>query len=237
MSELFTESPLSPMRQMIADRMVAAKTTIPHYRVSMDINMDSVIRLRKRLNAESVAGTKLSLNDFIIKAAAQSLIQVPEINVQLVEGKVRQFHSAHISVVIATDGGIVTPVIREAEQQSVYAISASVSAFAERANKKRLKMHEFEGGTFTISNLGMFGVCEFDAIINAPQGAIMAVAGIEEKYWVNNGKNSIANVMRVTLSLDHRLIDGVQGAKYLQFFKKQIENPENIVELFGGDEQ
>lgn len=227
-SDIFDIIPLTPLRKIIAARMTEAKQTIPHFRVAADIEMDALLTLRKQFNTEN-SDLKISVNDFIIKACAIALIENPAINIQLVNGKIHQYRQADISVVIAVDGGLSTPVIHNANNKSLLEIASEVKSVAARAAQGQLKMDEILGGSFSISNLGMYGINQFDAIINPPQGAILAVAGAIPQPIVKDGMIITATIMRVNLSLDHRAIDGAAGALFLTTLRKILENPEELL--------
>lgn len=225
----FTVLPLSPLRKVIAERMTEAKRTIPHFRLVSDIAMDAVIRMRKEVNAAH-PDAAISLNDCIIKACAAALMKHPDVNCQLVDEQLHQFAQADISVVTAVDGGLSTPVIRAANLKSLQQIAAEVKGLAARAAKGQLRMSEILGGSFSISNLGGYGVDQFDAIINPPQCAILAVGRAQPKMTVSDqGEARIATLMRVTLSVDHRAIDGVAGAQFLRTLRQNLEQPEGLL--------
>lgn len=220
---------LSPLRKVIAARMIEAKQTIPHYRLTADIEMDALLALHKRQGAEA-RDVKLSVNDFLIKACAATLMQSPDINIQFVDNEIRRFAQADISVVVAVEGGLSTPVLRGADKKSVYAIAREMKDLATRATNGTLKMDEIEGGSFSISNLGMYEVDQFDAIINSPQGAILAIGGARPQLAPGpDGTARTATIMRATLSCDHRVIDGVQGAAFLQKLREQIAAAETLL--------
>ena len=216
--------PLSPLRKIIAARMTEAKQTIPHYRISVDIEMDTLLALRKQFTIDN-PNSKVSVNDVVIKACANALMECPAINSQLIDDEIHQYSQADISIVISVEGGLSTPVIRNANTKSMQEIAKEVKGLATRAQKGTLIMDEILGGSFTISNLGMYGVDQFDAIINPPQCAILALGGARKKAIVKNGGLAIATMMRATLSLDHRAIDGAYGAEFLVQLKSQLENP------------
>lgn len=226
--DIYHVIPLTPLRKVIAARMTEAKQTIPHFRVAADIEMDALLALRKQVNAEN-SDHKVSVNDFIIKACATALMEHPAINIQLVNDEIHQYRQADISVVIAVDGGLSTPVIRNANNKSLLEIASEVKSVAARAAQGQLKMDEILGGSFSISNLGMFGIDQFDAIINPPQGAILAVGGAIPQPIVKDGMITTATIMRVNLSLDHRAIDGAIGAQFLATLRKILENPEALL--------
>ncbi|MEH6588634.1 MAG: dihydrolipoamide acetyltransferase family protein [Halioglobus sp.] len=223
----FREEKLNGMRKTIAARLTESKQTIPHYRVSVDIEIDSLLQQRKFMNDE--LGHSLSVNDFVIKACAGALERVPEVNVQFTGDSVRYFDQVDISMAVAIDGGLITPVVRNVGNKSLPQIAAEAKDLAQRAQAGALGIDEFQGGTFSISNLGMFGVDQFDAVINLPQAAILAVAAGKRKP-VMHGDNMVpATVMRVSLSSDHRAIDGATAAKFLQVLKGLLENPASML--------
>uniref|UniRef100_A0A3Q1ESP4 Acetyltransferase component of pyruvate dehydrogenase complex n=1 Tax=Acanthochromis polyacanthus TaxID=80966 RepID=A0A3Q1ESP4_9TELE len=209
--------------QVIAQRLMQSKQTIPHYYLSLDVNMDQVLELRKELN-ENI---KLSVNDFIIKASALACLKVPECNSSWLDTVIRQNHVVDVSVAVSTASGLITPIVFNAHTKGLAAISSDVSALAAKARDGKLQPHEFQGGTFTISNLGMFGVKNFSAIINPPQSCILAVGGSEKRLIpADNEKGfDVASVMSVTLSCDHRVVDGAVGAQWLAEFRKFLEKP------------
>lgn len=226
MDEGFTVKTLSPMRKIIAARMAEAKRTIPHFRLTVEIDVDALLELRRRLRAKH-SDTTPSLNDFLIKACAGALMETSAINIQWMEGEIRQFRTADISVVTALEDGLSTPIVRNAEHKTVWEISREVRELAARAAKNALKMHEIIGGSFSISNLGMHGIDQFDAIVNPPQCAILAVGVAKPSVIVSAEKEMrIANVMRATLSADHRAIDGAVGAAFLARLRERIEHPQ-----------
>jgi pyruvate dehydrogenase E2 component (dihydrolipoamide acetyltransferase) len=225
MSEEYLVRPLSPMRKIIAARMSEAKRTIPHFRLMAEFEVDALLGQRNELR-RARPGVPLSLNDLLIKACAQALMEVPEVNVQWADAELHQFTSADISIVTAVEGGLATPILRRAEATSVWEISSEVKALAARAARNELKMQEILGGSFSISNLGMYGVDEFDAVINPPQCAILAIATAKSRCVApRDVGRSVATVMRVTLSADHRAIDGVVGARFLAALRARIETP------------
>lgn len=223
--QLVTELSNNQIKKITAARLLESKQTIPHFYLTVDCRIDNLLAARAAINEQAKGAYKLSVNDFIIKAAAAALKSYPAANVSWSEKAVLQYSNADISVAVATPNGLITPIIRSAEQKSLPEISAEMKDLAERARAGKLKPQEFQGGTFTISNLGMFGVKDFAAIINPPQSCILAVgAGIEQPV-VENGQIKIGTVMSVTLSTDHRSVDGAVGAEWLQHFKRYIENP------------
>ncbi|XP_038843172.1 dihydrolipoyllysine-residue acetyltransferase component of pyruvate dehydrogenase complex, mitochondrial [Salvelinus namaycush] len=224
----FTDVPISNIRRVIAQRLMQSKQTIPHYYLSVDVNMDHVLELRMELNAEVKAqNIKLSVNDFIIKASSLACLKVPEANSQWLDSVIRQNHVVDVSVAVSTPNGLITPIVFNAHTKGLAAISSDVSALAAKARDGKLQPHEFQGGTFTISNLGMFGVKNFSAIINPPQACILAVGGSEKRLLpADNEKGfDVASMMSVTLSCDHRVVDGAVGAQWLAEFRKFLEKP------------
>jgi pyruvate dehydrogenase E2 component (dihydrolipoamide acetyltransferase) len=223
----YREQKLSGMRKTIAARLSESKQTIPHYRVSVDIEIDSLLSQRAYMN--KTLGHKISVNDFVIKASACALTQVPEVNVQYTGESIRQFDQVDISMAVAIEGGLITPVVRDVGAKGLPQIAAESSDLARRAQMGTLGVDEFQGGTFSISNLGMFGVDQFDAIINLPQAAILAVAAGVKKPVVRGENLVAATVMRVSLSADHRAIDGAVAAQFLQSLKGFLENPASML--------
>ncbi len=222
--------PHSSMRKVIAQRLTESKQTVPHFYMTVDCELDALLALRKQLNAKAEAqGTKLSVNDFVIKAAALALIQVPAANASWTPEGTKLYRSADISVAVAIDGGLVTPVIRGAHAKGLAAISGDMKALAAKARDGKLVPEEYQGGTFSISNLGMFGIKQFEAVINPPQGAILAVGAGEQRPVVKDGALAVATVMSCTLSVDHRVVDGAVGAAFLAAFKAIVEDPLTIM--------
>jgi pyruvate dehydrogenase E2 component (dihydrolipoamide acetyltransferase) len=224
--------PNSKMRQVIARRLSESKQTVPHFYLSLDCELDALLALRQDLNGRSPEGKgsyKLSVNDFIIKAVAASLIRVPAANSAYTDDAALFYKHADISVAVATPTGLITPIIKKAETKGLATISSEMKDLAVRARDGKLKPEEFQGGSFSISNLGMFGVKEFAAIINPPQACILAVGAGEQRAVVRKGALAIANVMTVTLSVDHRVVDGAVGAEFLAEFKKIVEDPIKLV--------
>ena len=221
----YAEIPLTNIRKVIARRLTEAKSTIPHFYLEVDCEIDALLDLRETLNAQSDGQYKLSVNDFVIKAAALALRQVPEANTAWTDDAILQFHNVDVSVAVATDGGLITPIVRQADRTGLSSISAEVKALAARAREGLLQPAEYQGGSFTISNLGMFGVRAFSAIINPPQSCILAVGAAERRPVVRGDACVPATVMSCTLSVDHRAVDGAVGARYLAAFKALIEQP------------
>ena len=221
--EAFDEVTHSQMRKTIARRLSESKYTAPHFYLTMDINMDEVVKARKQIN--EIASVKISFNDIVIRAASRALQDHPAVNASWQETSIKYNHHVHIGVAIAVDEGLVVPVVKFANTKKLSQIASEVKDFAEKAKSKKLQPTDFQGNTFTISNLGMFGIEEFTAIINPPDSCIMAVGAIREIPVVENGSISVGNRMKVTLSCDHRVVDGATGAQFLNTFKKFLENP------------
>jgi len=222
----YEEVPLDGMRKSIAKRLTQSKQELPHYYLTIDCELDELLRVRKELNARGADdGIKVSVNDFIIRAAALALMKVPDCNVSYAGDALLKHKHADVGVAVALDGGLITPIVKAAETKGLAQISAEVKDLARRAKDRKLKPTDYEGGSFSVSNLGMFGIKNFTAVINPPQSAIMAVGAGEERPVVKNGTLSAATMMTVTLSCDHRAIDGALGAKLLQAFKRLIEDP------------
>lgn len=218
---------LSSMRKIIASRLLTSKTTIPHFYLHVEVDAGPLMTLRKQVNdqAEKTHGNKYSVNDFILKAAINAAVTVPAINASFAGDHIVKFKHVGLSVAIAVEDGLVTPVITEAETKSLLAISRAVKDFAVRAKDKKLKPSEFDGGTITVSNLGAWGIDSFDAIVNPPQAAILSVGAAVEKPVVVNGEIKVGLRMNIGLSADHRVVDGAVGAAYISEVKKLIENP------------
>ncbi len=221
--ENYTDYPVSQMRKVIAKRLSESKFTAPHFYVTMDIDMDSAIAARKAMNASG--DVKISFNDLVVKATALALKKHPAVNSSWMEDFIRINDHVHIGVAVAIEDGLLVPVLRHADQMALSQISASVKDLAGKAKDKKLQPSDWEGNTFTISNLGMFGVEEFTAIVNPPDAGILAVGGIKQVPVVKDGQVVPGNVMKVTLSLDHRVVDGASGAAFLQSLKAYLENP------------
>jgi pyruvate dehydrogenase E2 component (dihydrolipoamide acetyltransferase) len=227
----FEEAPLDGMRRTIAARLTEAKQTIPHFYLTMDVDLDALLALREEANAgapkkDGEATYKLSVNDFVIKALALALQRVPAANAAWAGDRILRFKHSDIGVAVALEGGLITPVIRNAEQKSLSTISNEMKALAERARARRLKPAEYQGGSTAISNLGMYGVREFSAIINPPHATILAVGAAQRRpVETGDGSMKFASMMTVTLSCDHRVVDGALGAELLSAFKSVIESP------------
>ena len=217
--------PLNTMRKTIARRLSEAKSTVPHFYLSVDIELDQLLAARKALNTAADGAYKLSVNDLILKACGMALMKVPKANATWADEGIRLYQRADISVAVATDGGLITPVVRGANLKGLAAISTEMKDLAERARASKLMPEEYQGGSFTLSNLGMFGVKQFQAIINPPQASILAVGAGVEQPIARNGKIETATVMSATLSVDHRAVDGALGAQLLQAIKGYIETP------------
>jgi pyruvate dehydrogenase E2 component (dihydrolipoamide acetyltransferase) len=217
------EIPLSMMRKTIAKRLLESKTTVPHFYLTIELNMKRAMDFRAAFN--DATGTKISYNDIVMKAAALALRENPKANSSFYPDRIVQHGRVDISVAVSVEDGLITPVIRNTDQKTLLEISAETKELAKRAREAKLKPEEFTNGTFTVSNLGMYDVENFAAIINPPEGAILAVGAIVEKPVVENGQIVVGHTMKVTLSCDHRVVDGALGAQLLQSFKKIMENP------------
>ena len=218
-----TAVPLTLMRKTIAKRLTESKVTAPHFYLNYEVEMKKAIEFRSTINAATDA--KISFNDLIVKAVASALRKHPDVNATFAGDKVIRRGSVHIGIAVAIEEGLITPVLRDVDQKGLSEISAESKELAARARDKKLKPEEFSGGTFTVSNLGMFGVESFTAIINPPEGAILAVGAIVEKPVAENGQIVVGSRMMMTLSCDHRVIDGATGAQFMQDLKKFLENP------------
>lgn len=225
----YDEVPLDNMRKTIARRLTQAMQEIPHFYLSIDCELDELLKVRKILNEQAKDGVKLSVNDFLVRAAALALVKVPDANVSFAGTALLKHKHSDIGIAVAIDGGLITPIIRNAERKGLTEISSEAKSLAERARNKKLKPQEFEGGSFSISNLGMFGIDNFTAVINPPQAAILAVGRGVERAVVKAGKLDVATMMTVTMSCDHRAIDGALGATFLQAFKAYVEYPPSML--------
>ncbi|MFH6786485.1 MULTISPECIES: pyruvate dehydrogenase complex dihydrolipoamide acetyltransferase [Methylobacterium] len=227
----YEEVPLDGMRKTIAKRLVESKQTVPHFYLSLDVELDALLSLREQVNAgatkdkDGKPAFKLSVNDFVIKALALALQRVPAANSVWAEDRILRFRHSDVGVAVAIDGGLFTPVIRKAEQKTLSTISAEMKDLAARARTKKLKPDEYQGGTTAVSNLGMFGIKSFGAVINPPHGTILAVGAGEARVVAKNGAPAVVQAMTVTLSCDHRVVDGALGAELLAAFKGLIESP------------
>ena len=218
--------PLDGMRKAIARRLTDSFRDVPHFPLTIDCRIDGLLAARVKVNALlEKDGVKVSVNDFVIKASAMALKAVPEANASYSPEGIAMHHHAEVAMAVAIDGGLITPIIRKAETKTLSQIATESKDLAKRARDRKLKPEEFQGGTFSVSNLGMFGIQSFASIINEPQGAIMSVGAGEQRPVVVNGQLAVATVMTVTLTCDHRVVDGAIGAKFLQVFKAMIEDP------------
>ena len=215
----------SSMRKTIAERLVQSKNEAPHFYLSLDCNIDQLLKIRSMINLKSNDKYKISVNDMIIKAVSSSLIKVPKANASWENENTRYFNNTDISVAVAIDGGLITPIIKDVQSKGLLEISEDMKLLANKAKDGKLLPEEYVGGSFSISNLGMYGIKEFSAVINPPQGAILAVGSGEKRPIVLNDQLTIASIMTVTLSCDHRVVDGAVGAQFLSVFKDFIENP------------
>ncbi|MBN8543292.1 MAG: pyruvate dehydrogenase complex dihydrolipoamide acetyltransferase [Alphaproteobacteria bacterium] len=228
----FVQIPNNNMRKVIAKRLQESKQTVPHFYLTVEVEIDALLEARQQLNDHATAQSKdgkpaykLSVNDMVIRASALALRDMPACNVSWYDDAIVQYQNVDISVAVATDGGLITPIIRNADQKSLPQISAEMKDLAKRARDNKLKPEEFQGGGFSVSNLGMYGIKTFQAIINPPQACILAVGAGEEVVRVREGSVVAVNVMSLTLSVDHRAVDGALGAQYLQALKRYIEQP------------
>ena len=235
----YEEVPHDSMRKAIAKRLTAAKALIPHYYLTIDCNLSQLMAVREGLNAaapqikkdnkDKVPAYKLSVNDFVLKASAMALMKHPDVNASWSENAILRHKSADVGIAVAIPGGLITPIIFDAQAKGLVEISNAAKDLAGRARDKKLKPQEYEGGGFSVSNLGMFGIKEFTSIINPPQSCIIAVGAGEERAIVRDGKVEVATMMTVTMSCDHRVVDGATGAKFLQTFKQFIEEPASML--------
>jgi pyruvate dehydrogenase E2 component (dihydrolipoamide acetyltransferase) len=225
--ESYEEVTVSQMRKTIARRLGESKFTAPHFYLTMEINMDKAVEARASLN--EIAEVKISFNDLVIKAVAAALRKHPKVNASWLGEKIRYNHHIHIGMAVAVEEGLLVPVIRFADSKSLTQISLEAKEFGAKAKNKQLQPQDWEGNTFTISNLGMFGIDEFTAIINPPDACILAVGGISQQPIVKNGQIVVGNIMKVTLSCDHRVVDGAIGSAFLQTLKSNLENPVRIL--------
>ena len=215
----------SMMRKTIADRLVKSKNEAPHFYLSIDCNIDELLKIRSSINSKSNDKYKISVNDMIIKAASASLLKVPQANASWESENTKYYNTTDISVAVAIEGGLITPIIKDVQLKGLKDISDDMKILAAKAKEGKLLPEEYIGGSFSISNLGMYGIKEFSAVINPPQGAILAVGAGEKRAIVINDNITIATMMTVTLSCDHRVVDGAVGAEYLSVFKEYIEDP------------
>lgn len=224
----YRDEPVTQIRQTIAKRLVTSIGPVPHFFLTVDIEMDRAAEMRESIKALD-PDLKISINDIIIKVTAAALLQHPQVNASFQDKFIRYYEHADIGVAVAIEDGLITPVVRAADQKSLSQIAAEVRELAERARSKKLKPEEYTGATFSISNLGMFGIDEFTAVINPPEGGILAVGAMTPKPVVRDNQVVVRQIMRVTMSCDHRVIDGATGAKFLQTLKKMLENPLYLV--------
>ncbi len=222
--ERYSDEPVSQMRKTIAKRLSESKFSAPHFYLTLDIDMGQAMEVRKAVNKE-IEPQKISFNDLVIKAAAQALKKHPKVNASFLGDKIRYYEHVHVGVAVAVEEGLLVPVVRFADGKPLTQISTEVRGYADKAHNKQLQPEDWEGNTFTISNLGMYGIEEFTAIINPPDACILAVGGIKEKPVVKDGQIVPGNIMKVTLSCDHRVVDGATGSAFLQTFKNYMENP------------
>lgn len=222
--------PLDGMRKTVAKRLTQSFMQIPHFPLNVDIALDNLLAARKGINEAAPEGVKISVNDLLIKASAMALMAEPDCNASFTDNGIAYHNGAHISVAVAIDGGLITPVVRDAEKKGLAEISAEMKDLAARARERKLKPQEYMGGTFSISNLGMFGIKSFASIINPPEGMIMSVGAGEKRAIVgDDGAVKAATLMTVTLTCDHRVIGGAEGARWLQAFKRYVEMPESML--------
>jgi pyruvate dehydrogenase E2 component (dihydrolipoamide acetyltransferase) len=220
----YIERPLNAMRRVIARRLTESKQTVPHFYLTIDCEIDPLLKIRAELNAKSET-YRISVNDFVIRAAALALRRVPAANASWSEDAILLWDSVDIAVAVALDDGLITPIVKAADRKGLAAIANETKDLVERARAGKLKLEEFQGGTFSISNLGMYGVRDFAAVINPPHGGILAVGAGEQRPVVKDGALAVANVMSCTLSCDHRAVDGAVGAQFLAAFKTLVEDP------------
>lgn len=217
--------PLDGMRRIIAKRLTESARDIPHFPLNIDCEIDALLAMRMELNDQAPEGVKISVNDMLIRACAIALKQVPEANASFTPDGIAYHHNADVAVAVAIDGGLITPIVREAENKGLAIISTEMKDLASRARDRKLKPQEFQGGTFSISNMGMMGIKSFSSIINPPQGMIMSVGAGAPRPIVRDGELAIATVMTVTVTCDHRVVDGAIGAQWLAVFKRLVEKP------------
>ncbi len=226
---IYTAVPNNNIKKITAKRLLESKTTVPHFYLTVEFQIDALLAARKQINDQANGDYKLSVNDFIVKACANALQAYPAANTQWTDDAVLQFKHSDISVAVATPNGLITPIVKKAETKGLRQISAEVKELAGKARDGKLKPEEFQGGTFSVSNLGMYGIDDFTAIINPPQSCILAVGAGKQKPYVVNGEVKIGNFMTCTLSTDHRTVDGAVGAEFLQILKQYIENPVSML--------
>jgi pyruvate dehydrogenase E2 component (dihydrolipoamide acetyltransferase) len=221
--------PLNNMRRTIARRLAESKREVPHFYLSVDVELDALVKLRAELNARPNADYKLSVNDFVIKACAMALKKVPDANASFGGSEIYRYTNIDIAVAVAIEGGLITPIVREADRKVLATISAEMKDLASRAREGKLKPEEYQGGGFSVSNLGMYGIKDFQAVINPPQSCILAVGAGEQRPVVKDGALAIATVMCATLSVDHRVVDGALGAEVLQAIKAGLQDPMSLL--------
>lgn len=225
----YRKIPNNNIKKITAKRLVESKQTVPHFYLTIDCRLDALMAARQEINDQADGKYKLSVNDFLIKAAAMALKAYPPANVSWSDEAVLQYLKADVSVAVSTPNGLITPIVRNAEDKGLVQISNEVKDLAKRAREGKLKPEEFQGGSFTVSNLGMYGIREFGAIINPPQACILAIGAGEQRAVVEKGEVKVCTMMSCTLSVDHRAVDGAIGAEYLQVFKKYVENPVSML--------
>ncbi len=225
----YQEISVSTMRKVIAQRLTQSKQTIPHFTINCTVNMEKVLTMRKEINNSTDQSNKISINDIIVKATAKALQKHPEINATWLGDTIRQYHTAHIGIAVAIEDGLLVPVVRSVEKKTLTKISSEIKAFVQKAKAKQLKSNAWEGATFTISNLGMFGIDSFTAIINPPAACILAIGCIHQLPMVIENQIKIAYCMQLTLSCDHRVVDGSMGALFLKTLQNFLENPMTIL--------
>ncbi|MFW5832950.1 MAG: 2-oxo acid dehydrogenase subunit E2, partial [Pseudomonadota bacterium] len=221
--------PLNNMRRTIARRLAESKREVPHFYLSVDVELDALMKLRAELNGRPNADYKLSVNDFVIKACAAALKKVPDANASFGGSEIYKYTNIDIAVAVAIEGGLITPIVREADKKGIATISAEMKDLAARARAGKLEPQEYQGGGFSVSNLGMYGIKDFQAVINPPQSCILAVGAGEQRPVVKDGALAIATVMCATLSVDHRVVDGALGAEVLQAIKAGLEDPMSLL--------
>ncbi|MFN2531268.1 MAG: pyruvate dehydrogenase complex dihydrolipoamide acetyltransferase [Pyrinomonadaceae bacterium] len=224
----YSDEPITEIRRTIAKRLVTSLGPVPHFFLTSEIEMDRAVEMRKAINALDPE-LKISINDIIIKVAAAALIQHPQVNASYQDKYIRYYEHADVGVAVAIEEGLITPVIRAADQKPISQIATEVRELADRARSRKLRPEEYTGASFSVSNLGMFGIDEFTAVINPPEGAILAIGAVTPRPVVRDDQVAIRHMMRVTMSCDHRVIDGATGARFLQTFKKILENPLYLV--------
>jgi pyruvate dehydrogenase E2 component (dihydrolipoamide acetyltransferase) len=228
--DTFELKPLDAVRRVTAKRLTQSFMQVPHFPLTIDLEIDHLLSARARINeAGAAAGVKVSVNDMLIKACAMSLMAHPDANASFTDKGIAHHKSAHVSVAVAIEGGLITPVVRDAQTKGLAQIAAEMKDLAARAREKKLKPQEYMGGTFSISNLGMFGIKAFASIINPPEGMILSVGAGEKRAVVKDDKVAIATMMTVTLTCDHRVVDGATGARWLQSFRQFVETPEAML--------